>query len=100
MFKQLAKFWKKYVLRKKTLFTIDRTTDDSVPLHIRTIGRLYPILHTVVCNQARGEIKKFHFVESQKNTLRVGHHVTTTEGDYDCLWVCLGNDYFKLILKA
>lgn len=96
----INKIWKKYVLRKNDAFTVEDTDVESIPFHVRQLGRLYPILHTVAANQARGEIRKFNFCESQKNTLPVGRHVSMTEGEYETLWVCLGNDYFKLLMKA
>lgn len=61
----------------------------------------YPILSYPDCdNLAKGEITKFNFVESCKNQTEIGKRIVGSENGFDCIWVHLGFDYFKLISKT
>jgi hypothetical protein len=72
----------------------------EVPFHIKEIGRMYPILHTVAGNQAVGEIRLFVF-NHKENSLRVGQALIKREKKgLTSTWIHLGNDYFKLVMKA
>ena len=73
---------------------------DEVPLHIREIGKLYPILHTVAGNRALGEVKRFEFEPGRENTLRTGQAFILHEKGLAYTWIHLGNDFFKLVMKA
>ena len=72
--------------------------EEKIPFHIQVIGKFYSILN-VEGNEAVGEIYKFRFVESQRNTTDVGKRVVgmrEIDGhQFDAIWVHLGNDYFK-----
>jgi hypothetical protein len=71
---------------------------ETIPFHIRVIGKLFSILDTEG-NEAVGEIQKFHFVPSQRNSTNVGKRVIgmrEIDGrQLDAIWVHIGNDYFK-----
>lgn len=72
----------------------------KVPYHIQVMGVFVKVLSTEG-NLATGEIRKFHFVESQKGSHKYGDQVTAMEfidnEDYDALWIHIANDYFKMI---
>jgi hypothetical protein len=81
---------------KKAPFTIVEIT---VPLGIKEVAKHHPILHTVAGNRALGEIRKFIFVK--QNILREGQAMIINEKHgVTCTWVHLGDDYFKLVMKA
>lgn len=72
----------------------------ETPLHIREIAKLYPILHTVAGNRAVGEIRLFEFEPGRENKLRTGQAFIIHEKGLAHTWIHLGNDYFKLVMKA
>lgn len=93
----LKNIWKALFSKTEQPFII---LDTVVPLHIREIGKLYPILHTVAGNLAVGEIKRFEFT-GHENTLRVGQAIKVDlERGVTCMWIHLGHNYFKLVMKA
>lgn len=65
---------------------------------------MYPIQNYDDCeNMAKGEIKKFNYVESCRGQHKVGdmvYELICEEDDYDGHWVHLGRDWFKLIHKS
>lgn len=94
------------LLRQDDYFSIENTDSDSIPFHIRKVGRLYPMLN-YLDNQSHGQIKRFIFSSViYRRAYKVGEHVWTEECSetkrytYNCIWVHLGNDYFKLISKS
>jgi hypothetical protein len=93
------------LLRQDDYFTIEDTDSDALPFHIRQVGRMYPMLN-YLDNESRGEIKRFVFTSTYRKTLPVGERVTTEHCSdsknyvYHCIWVHLGNDYFKLVSKS
>jgi hypothetical protein len=72
----------------------------EVPFHIKELAKCYPILHTVAGNKAVGEIKVFQFNPGKENEKRVGQAHILNKGRYAETWIHLGNDYFKLVMKA
>lgn len=75
-------------------------TEVAIPFHIKEIAKLYPLLHTVAGNKAVGEIRLFQFDTGHENKLRVGQaFVMKKKGDHS-VWVHLGFNYFKLVMKA
>lgn len=64
------------------------------PYHIAEIAKLYPVIHTLVKNKSKGEISKFVL---EQNALRVGQALILNH-DRE-IWIHLGNDYFKNIVK-
>jgi hypothetical protein len=83
---------------KKTV-SFDIVEPKEIPFHIKEIGKLYPILHTVTANKALGEIKLFIF-KNRVHQLRVGQAAVIQREKYTCTWIHLGHDYFKLVMKA
>lgn len=93
----LKTLWDTLFSEPKSPFTIIGT---EVPYHIKEVGKLYPILHTVATNKALGEIRKFVFHEKE-NILRVGQaFIINNDKGTDSTWIHLGNDFFKLVMKA
>lgn len=84
--------------QKSQSFTIVEISE--IPFHIKEIAKLYPILHTVAANKALGEIRKFEFLPHKENSLRVGQAHLLRKNGLDQTWIHLGNDFFKLIMKA
>lgn len=74
----------------------------EIPFHIQMIAKFYS-LSKLDGNLAKGEIEKFNFHISQRNTHKIGDRTTSiiseNGNDYNCSWVHVGNDYFKLIAK-
>lgn len=72
----------------------------KVPYHIRFMGAFFNLVKSEN-NLATGEIRKFNFVEGQRNTHRAGDRVTSMEiingKDHGAIWVHLADDYFKMI---
>jgi len=87
----------------KRLFYKDKVSP-SIPYHIQAVAKLYPVLSHIEDNEATGNIEKFNFVESCKGESRIGQQVLSSgyEGDqwYDYIWVHVGQDYFKCIMKC
>lgn len=71
-----------------TLFT-------ELPYHVQMTSRLYPVIETLIGNKADGEIRKF---EIPGNELRVGQALLL-RNDRE-VWIHLGHDYFKNIVKS
>lgn len=70
-----------------------------IPLYVQILGKLIPILKTEG-NLSKGEITKFHFVESQKNQYGFGKQVVGSEDGYDFIYRHISDDYFKCIGKV
>ena len=49
-------------------------------------------------NLATGEIKKFNFIESQKNKFKYNEQIVLCN-DYDEIWRHISDDYFKQVGK-
>jgi hypothetical protein len=88
-----------YAREAKEFFNLFKEKE-KIPFHIQAISKVYPVLSTEG-NLAKGEIRKFQFVESQRGRTEIGKRVTTMEiinnQDYGAIWVHVGNDYFKMI---
>jgi len=97
MISNLVKLFKQKITENnKQPFTIHET---EIPFDIKQISKLYPILHTVAGNRAVGEVRKFEFVKP--NTLRKGQAIIINEKfSIVSTWIHLGNDFFKLVMKA
>lgn len=93
MISKIKNWFKK---EEKLPFTI---VEVDVPEQIHILSKNYPILHTVANNRAVGEVRKFNF--QKENTLRLGQAMIIHEPfGLTCTWVHLGNDFFKLVMKA
>ena len=51
-------------------------------------------------NLARGELEKFNFVESQRNTHKFNDQVVGCKGGFDYIWRHVADDWFKVIAKT
>ena len=67
---------------------------ENPPLHIAEVAKMYPTIHTLHRNKSKGEVCKF-FVE--QNNLRVGQALILRNDNE--VWIHLGQDYFKNIVK-
>jgi hypothetical protein len=87
-------------VREKSEFLNRFKEVEKIPYHIQVMGKLYNISKTEG-NISTGEIRKFHFVESDKGIHKTGDQVASMERidnkDYDAIWVHLAQDYFKMI---
>lgn len=93
----IKKFWNAILNKEQQPFIVG---EKEIPFHIKEIGKLYPIVHTVVNNQSIGEIKYFDFA-NHENSLRVGQGLIINEKKgMQSIWVHLGNDFFKNVVKA
>lgn len=93
----IKNIWNVFFSKKQHPFNIEIT--ENVPFHIKEIAKLYPILHLVANNRAVGEIAKFEF--NHENVLRTGQAIIINgKQGMVSTWVHLGNDFFKLIMKA
>ena len=97
MLLSIFKRFKKHIdEQKKPPFTIHEV---EVPHDIKQVAKLYPILHTVAGNLAVGELRKFEF--TKPNILRVGQTIIINEKfGVVSIWIHLGYDFFKLVMKA
>jgi len=68
--------------------------DFHIPYHIEELAKLYPVVHTVPYNKSTGEIKHFSL---SYNPCRVGQALILNH-DRE-IWIHLGKDYFKNIVK-
>jgi len=91
MFKKLSTLFKKANI-------ITHIIELQIPDEVRQEGRKHPILHNVGNNRAVGEIRLFIF--RKENILQVGQPLTLVDKDYECTWIHLGQNYFKLVKKA
>lgn len=74
--------------------------NEDVPLIIKVMAIPIKIIPTKdEPNLAIGEIKKFKFVESQRNQHKYGQQVTDSEDGYGGIWIHIKNDWFKQIGK-
>lgn len=69
-----------------------------IPLYVKILSKLIPILKTEG-NLSKGEIKKFNFVEGQRNQYGFNKQVISFEDSYDWIWRHISDDYFKCIGK-
>lgn len=70
----------------------------TIPLYVRILARLFPVSKTDG-NVATGEIKKFNFVSSCKNTHHFGQQVVGCEDGFDYIARHISDDYFKIVGK-
>lgn len=81
------------IIKKKN----DKIDGSGIPIYIQMLGKLVPIVDykkeydSDEINYSIGEIRKFNFVESQKNQHRFGKSVSDGNGR----WVHLADDWFK-----
>lgn len=87
----LRKIWKKVITNKDEVYISVFT---NVPFHLEQVAKMYPVIHTVIGNKSTGEIKLFLL---ENNKLRVGQALILN-ADRE-VWVHIGNDYFKNIMK-
>jgi hypothetical protein len=94
----------KKLIQKIKKFLLISSDGSSIPIQVQIIARFFYVLYDIEDNESVGEIRKFNFVESQKNTHEIGKRVVSSEyvGDqyYDFIWIHVGHDYFKCILKC
>jgi hypothetical protein len=83
-------FFKHFIRQKPKVKLISA----EIPADIKAMGDLYPVIHTVVENLSTGEIKQLSIGE---NKLRIGQAMVINRDKE--VWVHLGNDYFKNIVK-
>lgn len=73
----------------------------KIPNYIKILALTIPILKWKnEENLSRGEIKKFNFVESDKNKHKFNDQICSFEDDYSWIWRHIVNDYFKCIGKS
>jgi hypothetical protein len=74
---------------------------EKIPLYVRILAKLIPILEwDDGTNLSTGEIRKFNFIESQKNQHKFGSQVSSSGDGYDYIWRHISDDYFKCIGKS
>ncbi len=71
---------------------------EKIPLYVQLLSKLLPVLKSEG-NVSKGEIVKFKFTESQRNTHGFGDQVVGCEGGYDYIARHISNDYFKMVGK-
>lgn len=85
-----------------------RDNTKKVPLHIYTIAKAFPIVDYKkkygedINNLANGEITQFNTSEVMNEIGKqvVGSEYDSEGNEYNCIWKCLGNNWFKLISKT
>lgn len=87
--------------KEKQSFTI---SGEAIPPKVKRTADIYPILYHIPGNVAAGEIKKFNFIDSCRNRTDIGKQILSQEYDpnreWDCIWIHVGEDFFKLICKS
>lgn len=91
MINYLRKIVKRLIAKPNEVYI---AVDTNVPFHIEQVGKMYPVIHTVVGNKSVGQIKLFLL---ENNKLRVGQALILNS-DRE-VWIHIGNDYFKNIMK-
>ena len=75
--------------------------DTNAPLYVRILAKLIPVsVWDDEQNLAKGEIVKFNFVESQRNTHKFNDQVVGSEDGFDMIWRHVSDDWFKVIGKS
>jgi hypothetical protein len=71
------------------------------PLYVRWLAKSIPVcVWDDEQNLAQGELEKFNFVESQKNTHKFNDQVVGCKGGFDMIWRHVADDWFKVIGKS
>lgn len=69
-----------------------------IPVYVKILAKLLPILKSEG-NISTGEIVKFNFTQSQKNTHSFGKQVVGSEGGFEYIARHISNDWFKIVGK-
>ena len=91
LYKVIEAFVKRVFKKKIKTCTVCYT---ELPYDVQQVGKLYPVIKTLMGNKADGTIQKFIL---EDNKLRVGQALFQNNNKE--IWIHLGHDYFKNTVK-